>query len=386
VLVITAREDERVFARLPVVECVARHAGAQVDHILRRFALGKAGGAASTSDLPAPEPDPVYGMVGQSMSMRAIFTRIDKAAAGDANVCIHGESGSGKELIARAIHQRSERRQGPFVAMDCTAIPEGLVESHLFGHVRGAFTGAIDHHEGLFALAHQGTLFVDELGELTLPLQAKLLRVLQTREFFQVGGSSARRTDTRIVVATTKDLARAVQQGTFREDLFYRVAVVVIRVPPLRERGADIPLLVTHFVRQYSRRHHKRVTGVTPTALARLVTLRWPGNVRQLEHLIEQGIVMAEGDLLTEADLFADDAPTWREDLAPVRSGVDLTMYEVERRHILQTLAMVRGNRTKAAALLEISVRGLQNKLKAYARESAVTPPLSRLSATRTIP
>jgi len=322
----------------------------------------------------APAVRPAYdGIIGESPQMAEIFGRIDKVAVGDVNVCIHGESGTGKELIARAIHYASARRDRPLITLDCTTIPEGLMESHLFGHVRGAFTGATEHREGVFALAHTGSLFIDELGELSPRLQAKLLRVIQTREFSKVGGTKPIRTDIRLITATNKDLKAAVAEGTFREDLYYRVAVFMIKVPALRERPEDIPHLVDHFLRRFAGLYGKHITKVTPATLERMLTQPWPGNIRQLENFLEQAVVLAEGDTLTERDLFAGDFSIVA---GPALSGLfeaGLPLSEVERRHILRTLHKALGNRTEAARLLQISVRCLQYKLKAYGRDVAAT-------------
>jgi transcriptional regulator with PAS, ATPase and Fis domain len=314
-----------------------------------------------------------FGLVGRSKQILDVFARVEKAAAGDANVCIYGESGTGKELIARAIHAMSDRHHGPLVTFDCTAVPEGLAESQLFGHVRGAFTGAIEHREGVFAQADGGTLFIDELCELSMPLQAKLLRVVQGREFVKVGGTKPIRTNIRLVTATNKDPKQAVDAGTFRADLYYRVAVVMIKVPALRERREDIPLLVEHFLARFSAAYKKPIRGVQPSAMQRMMDLPWPGNIRQLENFLAQAVVLVEGDMLTERDLFVDDAP-----ISPSPSGgvetlefePGLPLREVERRHILRTLQQVDGNRTEAARRLEISVRCLQYKLKAYAQSA----------------
>jgi DNA-binding NtrC family response regulator len=308
--------------------------------------------------------------------MADVFARCEKVAAAEANVCIVGESGTGKELIARAIHYASARRDRPLITLDCTTIPDGLMESQLFGHVKGAFTGAIATGEGVFSLAHTGTLFVDELCELGLPLQAKLLRVVQTREFFKVGGNKPIRTDIRLIVATNRELREEVASGRFREDLYHRVAVVMIRVPALRERREDIPLLVEHFLDRLARVYERPIHGVTRGAMQRIMEMPWPGNVRQLENFLEQGVVLAEGDVLAEQDLFTEEAaPTSAHAL--IEPGMALR--EVERRHILSTLKMARGNRTEAARLLGISVRGLQYKLKSYAQD----PSLARQLASR---
>jgi DNA-binding NtrC family response regulator len=345
---------------LPMREMFAR-IGQVLDEALRRTVLpattGRRRGSAS------------HGIVGRSRPMRDIFARISKVATGDVNVCIYGESGTGKELIARAIHHASPRREGPLVTLDCTTVAEGLMESHLFGHVKGAFTGAVDHREGVFSLAHNGSLFIDEITELSLPLQAKLLRVIQTREFVKVGGTRPFRADVRLITATNKDPKQEVDRGKFREDLYYRVAVFMMKVPPLRERRQDIPLLVEHFLRQFSALYGKPMLRVEPAAMRRMMALPWPGNVRQLENVLEQAVVLAEGDVLAERDLLTGDDLTL--DGTPVLGGhfePGLSLDEVERRHIFRTLQMAQGNRTEAARLLGISLRSLQYKLKAYAQ------------------
>ena len=317
-----------------------------------------------------------HGLVGRSKQILDVFARIEKAAKGDANVCIYGESGTGKELIARAIHAISDRRNGPLITFDCAAVPENLAESQLFGHVRGAFTGAIENREGVFSQADGGTLFIDELCELSLPLQAKLLRVVQGREFVKVGGTKPLKTNIRLITATNKDPKAAADAGVFRADLYYRVAVVMIKVPPLRDRREDIPLLVNHFLERFSAAYKKPIRGVQPSAMERMASLSWPGNIRQLENFLAQAVVLAEGDVLTERDLFVDDVPAVS---VPTSSSPQfepgLPLREVERRHILGTLQRVRGNRTEAAKMLGISVRCLQYKLKAYAETDAVPVP-----------
>jgi len=339
-----------------------------VDALLRRLCASAT--MPSLARMPARrERATFHGLVGRSKQILEVFARIEKAAAGDANVCIYGESGTGKELIARAIHEISDRRDGPMITFDCTAVPEGLAESQLFGHVRGAFTGAIEHREGVFSQADNGTLFIDELCELSPTLQAKLLRVIQSREFVKVGGTKPIRSNIRLVTATNKDPKQAVDAGTFRADLYYRVAVVMIRVPPLRERREDIPMLVEHFLTRYSAAYKKPIRGVQPSAMERMTALPWPGNVRQLENFLAQAVVLVESDMLTERDLFVEQ---------PVSPGIaspsalqlepGLPLREVERRHILSTLQRAQGNRTEAAKLLGISVRCLQYKLKAYAQ------------------
>src|SRR5438093_2669342 len=296
----------RHLTQLPNAECVALPASPTLlEDILRKAVPGTAINQARS---PSPSSASEYhGIIGESSQMRNIFARIDKVAGGDVNVCIHGESGTGKELIARAIHYASPRRDRPLITLDCTTIPEGLMESHLFGHVKGAFTGATEHREGVFSSAHTGTLFTDELGELSPRLQAKLLRVIQTREFSKAGGTKPIRTDIRLITATNKDLKAAVAQGTFREDLYYRVAVFMIKVPALRERPEDIPHLVDHVLRRFAGLYGKHINKITPATLERMLTQPWPGNIRQLENFLEQAVVLAEGDTLTERDLFAGD-------------------------------------------------------------------------------
>lgn len=367
-------------SQLPRTECIVRPPTEDLlDNLLERVVADPARGRVPT---PASSPS-FFGIVGTSRPMREIFARIEKVAAGDANVCIYGESGTGKELIARAIHQVSARRDRPFITLDCTAIPEGLVESHLFGHVKGAFTGAVDNREGVFSLAHTGTLFIDELCELSLPLQAKLLRVIQSREFFKVGGTRPIRTNIRLITATNKDPQERVQEGSFREDLYYRVAVVMINVPPLRERRDDIPLLVEHFLQRFSVTYGEAIRTVSPELMSRLMALPWPGNVRQLENSLEQAVVLTDGDTLRERDLLlgaqassVETVPSSSSAALEIEAGLPLR--EVERRYIVRTLQDVQGNRTIAARRLGISVRCLQYKLKGYLEELGNTGPLDR--------
>jgi DNA-binding NtrC family response regulator len=317
---------------------------------------------------------PMADIIGESPQIRGVFARIEKVAPGNANVCIVGESGTGKELIARAIHYGSPRRDRPLITLDCTAVPEGLMESHLFGHLRGSFTGAVENRDGVFSLAHTGTLFIDEISELSLPLQAKLLRVIQTREFQKVGGSKPIRTDIRLITASNRDLRKAVAEGTFREDLYYRIAVVMIHTPPLRERRDDIAPLANHFVAKFAAAHRKPIGGFTPEARELLNTYTWPGNVRQLENCIEQAVVLCERDRLGVDVLpLADTAPRKESD-GHIRVKSGLTLREVEQQYILRTLRDTGGNRTRAARALGISLRCLQYKLKAYAGEGAEIP------------
>jgi DNA-binding NtrC family response regulator len=360
--------------QLRTAECVVRpSSAATLEDILRRAILGPTtDGSSGNRNGNEPAPLSFHGIVGRSPKLVEIFSRIEKVAAGDANVCICGESGTGKELIARAIHYASPRRDRPLVTLDCTTIPEGLMESHLLGHVKGAFTGAVEQREGVFSLAHTGTLFIDELCELNPMLQAKLLRVVQNREFVRVGGTKPIRTDVRVITATNKDPKQQVEKGLFREDLYYRVAVFMINVPPLRDRKEDIPALVEHFLAKFATLYGKPIVGVDRKAMKRIIDLPWPGNVRQLENFLEQAFVLAEGTSLTERDLFAGETAT----LAPATTlpatyEPGLPLREVERRHILRTLQKVGGNRTEAARQLRISLRSLQYKLKEYVAEAA---------------
>jgi transcriptional regulator with GAF, ATPase, and Fis domain len=355
---------------LPGIDCVERDDTARIEAWLDRVT----GRLAALSSPPSPAhvvtADAYCGIIGQSQQLREVLAKIDKVAGGDANVCIMGESGTGKELIARAIHQSSPRRNRPLVTLDCTAIPEGLMESQLFGHRRGSFTGAVEHRNGVFALAHTGTLFIDEISELPLPLQAKLLRVIQAHEFVKVGGSKPIRTDIRLITASNKDLREAVADGTFRADLYYRIAVVMIQLPPLRERRDDIPRLVEHFLEKFSTVHRKPIPALTPQALELLTSYNWPGNVRQLENCIEQALVLADDQTIDVDVLSLDEHEPKKVATGPTpAASIGLTLREVEQEHILRTLRAVDGSRTRAAKILGISLRCLQYKLKSYAEE-----------------
>ena len=312
----------------------------------------------------------VFGhLVGVSPAMREVLVTAERAAQTDANVYIYGENGTGKELMARAIHYSGARRIRPLITLDCTAIPDGLMESQLFGHVRGAFTGAVEAQDGVFALAHSGTLFIDEIGELSLPLQAKLLRVLQFREYTPVGGSQPRRVDVRFITATNRDLREAAAAGTFRSDLFYRIAVIHIVIPPLRERREDIPLLVDHFLKKFAAQYQRPVRQVSAAAQDLFRQHQWPGNVRQLENCIEHGVIFARNETVDVADLhgfFDDQALTGGS--APLVSPPHFggSLKELEEWYILETLKRFSGNRTRTARFLGLSLRSLQYKLKRY--------------------
>jgi two-component system, NtrC family, response regulator AtoC len=304
-------------------------------------------------------------LVGESDRMREIYALIEKTGRWDCNVCIEGENGTGKELVARALHVAGPRRDRPFVTLDCSTIPEGLIESHLFGHVRGAFTGAVGNRIGVFAQADTGTVFIDEITEFPPHLQARLLRVIQHGEFTPVGGSHCQRVDVRVITATNRNLRQAVDQGQFREDLYFRISVVHVNLPALRERRHDIPLLVAHFLRQLMRtRYPREIRGLTSAAMEALIAYDFPGNVRELENMIEQAMVLADSDLL-DLEHFPRLKASGGSERRPI-APVGLTLEEVDRLYILETLKTVGGNRTKAAKSLGISLRGLQYRLRRY--------------------
>jgi len=320
---------------------------------------------------PSVPPHPFPDLIGDSAAMQALYGWIGKVATATANICLYGESGTGKELVAQAIHTAGRRRGRPFVVLDCAAIPEGLMESEMFGHVRGAFTSAVGDRVGVFQLADTGTLFLDEVAELPLSLQAKLLRVIQSREFRRVGSSTPLRVDVRLIAATNRDLASLVQQDRFREDLFYRLDVLSLTLPPLRERKEDISLLVDHFVQQFNQHRDRPLRGVTARTLKCLLQYDWPGNVRELENCIERAGVLAEGDLIDLED---------RSRLVPTgaaqngaEAGAGLSLRARERTLILDALRQTRGNKTAAAALLGISLRGLHYKLGRIRRNTGET-------------
>lgn len=320
------------------------------------------------------EPSPAFlYIIGDSARMRQVYALMRKVARGDANVCIQGENGAGKELIAHAIHATGSRRDRPFITLDCTTIAEGLMESHLFGHIRGAFTGATSTVPGVFARAHTGTLFIDEIAELPPHLQAKLLRAIHNREFTMVGGTQPQRVDVRVITATNRDLRDSVRRGLFRQDLYYRIAVVHIDLPPLRERKEDIPLLVAHFLRQLVVEYQKEISGLTSRAMETLMAYSWPGNVRQLENWMEQAVVLVDGPLI-DIEHFPS---ILREGLTgPLPSMTSLSLREIEKRYVFETLERMHGNRSKAARILGISLRGLQYKLRRYSKEQEGTDGL----------
>jgi two-component system, NtrC family, response regulator AtoC len=295
--------------------------------------------------------------------MQRVFDLARVAARSASTILILGESGSGKEVLARAVHAESPRAGGPFVAISCAALTETLLESELFGHEKGAFTGAIARRKGKFEAAAGGTLFLDEVGDISPKLQLDLLRVLEERKFQRVGGSESIAADVRVVAATNRDLAKAVADGSFREDLFYRLNVIAITLPPLRDRREDIPLLVQHFLDRLSKDLSRRLDGVSPDAMAGLVAHPWPGNVRELRNVLERGAVVAKGSVIQLADLGLPAPDPAR---APAPSGEPLPLEEVEKRHVADVLSWAGGNVTHAARVLGIDRMTLYNKMKRW--------------------
>jgi len=297
-------------------------------------------------------------IIGKSNSINRVLEMIKNVASTPATVLITGESGTGKELIARAIHKNSLRKDGPFVVVNCAAFSLNLLESELFGHEKGAFTGAISRRIGRFEMANGGTIFLDEIGEMDLSIQTKLLRVLQEKEFERVGSSKTIKVDARILTATNKDLKREVKEGRFREDLFYRINVFNIDIPPLRERKEDIPLLVEHFINKYNKILNKRVKKVSAKAMDFLIDYNYPGNIRELENIIERSIIMAKDEIIDENYFYFIEQERKFE-----KKG---TLKDVEKELIIKYLIQNKGNRTKTAESLGISRRSLQNKIKEY--------------------
>jgi len=308
------------------------------------------------------------GIIGHSAAIQRVFDILRQVSDTNATVLILGESGTGKELVARAIHTNSPRREKPFVAVNCAALSQGLIESELFGHVKGAFTGADTAKDGMIVHASGGTLFLDEVGDMPLETQAKLLRVLESREVQPVGGNEVRKVDIRLLAATNRDLREMVREETFREDLLFRLQVVVVNLPPLRERPGDIPVLIDYFVNQLAEEHGRAVRGITPEARALLVRHGWPGNVRELRNVIENMVLLARSDVLDAVDV--PETVTHPDGGGAPREGaIDLaghSLAEVERALIEANLRLVEGNRQKAAKILGMGERTLYRKIKEY--------------------
>jgi two-component system response regulator AtoC len=310
---------------------------------------------------------PEQGMdaiIGASPAMQQVFAKIRRAAPSDSTVLITGESGTGKELVARAIHNLSPRAHLEFVAVDCSALVESLLESELFGHVKGSFTGALQTKHGLFELANHGTFFFDEIGNLSLNIQAKLLRVIQEREFMQVGSQKRIKLDIRIIASCNQDLREAIKAGAFREDLYYRLSVVPIHLPPLRERNGDISLLADHFLRKHAQKSHREVKGFSPRALKMLSDYSWPGNVRELEHTVERILILEDGEVIQPEHL--PSFISQRQGEFQVFSDGEVTLEEVEKRYIQFILRRTKGQRQNAAKILGINRKTLAHKIEKY--------------------
>lgn len=303
-------------------------------------------------------------IVGSHPLIQQLLKKTLQAAKSRATVLIHGETGTGKELIAAAIHQNSKRASGPFVRLNCAALADSVLESELFGHEKGAFTGAVVRRRGRFEQAHHGTLFLDEVSEIPSSVQVKLLRFLQEREIERVGGEETFVVDVRVVAATNRNLKALVDDGAFREDLFYRLNVVRLDVPPLRARPSDVPTLAEHFVRRYAEENEKEIDGLTDAARDALMTHSWPGNVRELQNIVEQAVVLCESDLIDVFDLpLTVDAP----DEEPLRLMIPgVTLAELERYAIMKTLEAVDGSPTKAATILGVSRRTIQYRMRQW--------------------
>jgi two-component system, NtrC family, response regulator HydG len=344
-----------------VQKALERHELAAENRVLKAklAEMGSAGGRA---------------MVGQSPAFRAMMDMLRQAASSTATVLLLGESGTGKELAARALHELSNRAKGPFVAINCGALPESILEAELFGVERGAFTGAVARREGRFERANGGTLFLDEVGEMPLSAQVKLLRVLQEGELERLGGTQTVKVDVRIVAATNKDLQREVAEGRFREDLYYRLNVVEVRIPALASRREDIPLLADAFLRRFASKNGKTLRGFSPDALSTLENYAWPGNVRELEHAVERAVVLARSDVLEVTDLPESVRKGPLGSAGQLVIPIGTPMEEVERRVIHETLRHTKGDKTLAARLLGIAARTIYRKLEREASGGAEGP------------
>ena len=325
-----------------------------VQRVLDKLHLRQATQVQSSLKLPSS-----YGFIGESEAMQGVFSAIDKAASTSATLLIIGESGTGKELLARAVHYNSSRASAPFVPVNCGAIPQELLESELFGHIKGAFTGATETRAGFFQTADGGTIFLDEISETSLSMQVKLLRVLQDKEVCMVGSTRSRKVDVRILASTNKDLLSLVKKGAFREDLFYRIYVITIELPPLRKRGDDILLLIRHFSTKFATEAGKGTPRFSDEALQTLRNYHWPGNIRELENVVQRLVIMTDGDLIEVPDL-----PSLMRFSALRETGFHRTLAEVEAEYIRNVLESVGGNKSRAAEILGIDRKTLRGKLK----------------------
>jgi len=306
-------------------------------------------------------------MIGKSRKMVELFDLLTQVAPTDATVLILGESGTGKELVANALHHNSPRASQPFIKVACAALPETLLESELFGHEKGAFTGAVARREGRFWSAHRGSIFLDEVGEMSTTTQTKLLRVLQEKEFEPLGSTRTLKVDVRVIAATHKDLEKEVREGRFREDLFYRLNVVPVSIPPLRERKEDLPSLALHFLSLYGEKNRKELKEISPKALDLLIRYDWPGNIRELENCIERGVIVARGEVIAPVDLPPQvQALSAGKEEPGIQFPLGISLQDVEKALILKTLEDTGGNRSRAAEILGINRRTLQIKLKEY--------------------
>jgi Nif-specific regulatory protein len=341
---------------------VAKHLGAAIHQMNRQLSLTAEN--RSLRDQLRVESE----LVGASQPIKAIENQIARVAGTNATVLIRGESGSGKELVARAIHYSSPRKDGPFVCLNCAALTETLLESELFGHEKGAFTGATDKKIGKFEAANHGTIFLDEIGEMNIGTQAKLLRVLEGHPFERVGGGTQIRVDVRVVSATNQQLEKLLQEGTFRRDLFFRLQVIEIRVPSLRERRSDIPLLAEHFLKRFVRETGRKIRGFTPLALKKMEEYHWPGNVRELRNVVERAVALGLGPTIDAPDIWLSSleasgpVPLLQQPVA----YEPMPLEEVEKRYILETLRHTDWNKSQAASILNIERSTLDRKIKAY--------------------
>ena len=307
----------------------------------------------------------VNGILGKSQNMKAVFDLVNRVSQATANILISGESGTGKEMVARAIHDCGPRAKKPFIAINCTAIPETLLESELFGHARGSFTGAVQRKRGLFEEAEGGTLFLDEIGDMNVQLQSKLLRVIQEKKVRAVGENIDKAVDVRIVAATHKDLKEAMKEGRFREDLYYRLSVIPIVIPPLRHRKEDIPLLAEHFLKKYAATNNLKIKGFTKRAMNKLIHLRWEGNVRELENIVERAVVLASGTLIDESDIPTPETTSAEHFFGSATEDFP-TMDQLEKRYIQIILEKTGGRKDKAAQILGMNRRTLYRKEREY--------------------
>ena len=313
-----------------------------------------------------------YGdLIGQSEEMRRIYTTLEAVAPSTAGVMIVGESGTGKELVARAIHDKSPRAKGPFIAINCAAFPREILENELFGHEKGAFTGALNEKPGCFEMAHGGTLFLDEVAEMPADVQVKLLRALEMRSFRRLGGKKEIHVDIRLVSATNKNIGKAIKKGELREDLYHRLAVIPLKLPPLRDRGSDMRLLAESFLRRFSEENGKTIKGFSPAAQEFIQTYRWPGNVRELKNTIERAVILARTDLVEPQDLRSDDLID--ADTREVRIAVPTTAARAEKLLVLRTFSFADGDHARAAALLGWDEDRLRERLSGYLTPDEVT-------------